>query len=704
MDKRCLEIISILRSSCNNVMVSGLAKQLSVSPRTIRYDLDKIDKFLKENGLPALIRSNYYGILLPDNEEAVERLQEIVKSISPTGYFYTQHERIQRIQLELLFSDGYVTIASMCDKLVVSRSTIVNDIKIAKKDFLNYGIEVESMPRYGFKLSGDERKLRDIIVSIMLQMLPGNEALGFIKEKSYNIRISSVRYREYLSDMDLGIAFKITNKLEKKLEAIWSDNGFIRIAYTIAVCLKRRGKSKLLRFSKAQLAEIESSRDYCIVMNQLKYYGSKYNITFTREESVLIALYVLCSETNSISYFKKENQIKIQISASKIIKKTGDKLNFNFSLHDILHNTLSEHLSHAYYRIKYSINNDSRLYSEIAERYKEVFKAVKSSLGQFEELVGRKVPDNEVAGIATMFCGMYENKTIIERMRYRIVVVSDEGLASINLLTSKLAAAFPEIDILAGVTSHQLTNKEIISKADFIVTTTPLFMTNIKDILIDPLLDSDSIVEIKRHISNTLPKQTKLVSRYQDMLTKMVSIAYKICPEDMYEELITKLIEEVGPIENIYYRRRGVIMLKDMLTVDTIKLNVSANSWEESVKLSGELMVKTGCVEPRFVDAMLRFVTENGPYVVIAPGIAMPHARPEDGVNELCMSLLTLSTPVEFGSEDNDPVEMVICLAAVDNSSHLDALAELLEILGDESKWNTIRTAKDPQDIIALLS
>ncbi len=704
MDKRCFEIFSILKSSCDNVTVSGLGKQLSVSPRTIRYDLDKIDEFLKENGLPPLIRSNCSGILLPDNEEAVERLKELVKSISPAGYFYTQHERIQRIQLELLFSDGYVTIASMCDKLMVSRSTIANDIKIAKKEFLNYGIVVKSMPRYGFILSGDERKLRDAIVSIMFQMLPGNEALGFIKEKSYNIRISSVLYREYFSDIDLGIAFKITNQLEKKLEVIWSDNGFIRIAYTVAVCLKRRDKSKQLIFTKAQLAEIENSRDYNIVMDRLKYYGSKYNISFTREESVLITLYVLCSETNSISYFKKENQIKIQISASKIIRRTGDQLNFNFSLHDMLHNTLSEHLSHAYYRIKYSIRNDSRLYSEIAKRYKEVFKAVKSSLAQFEELLGCKVPDNEVAGIATMFCGIYENKTIIERMRYRIIVVSDEGLASINLLTSKLADAFPEIDIMAGVTRHQLTNKDIISKADFIVTTTPLFMTHTKEILVDPFLDSEGIAEIKRYISNTPPKQTKPVSHYHDMLTKMVSIAYKICPEDMYEELITELIEEVGPIENIYYRRRGVIMLKDMLTVDTIKLNVGANNWEEAVKLSGELMVKAQCVEPRFVDAMLRFVTENGPYVVIAPGIAMPHARPEDGVNKLCMSLLTLSTPVEFGSEDNDPVEMVICLAAVDNSSHLDALAELLEILGDESKWNIIRTAKDAQDIIALLS
>ncbi|MFB8734775.1 PTS sugar transporter subunit IIA [Bacillus sp. SL00103] len=43
---------------------------------------------------------------------------------------------------------------------------------------------------------------------------------------------------------------------------------------------------------------------------------------------------------------------------------------------------------------------------------------------------------------------------------------------------------------------------------------------------------------------------------------------------------------------------------------------------------------------------MIQSVDQNGPYIVIAPQVAIPHARPEDGVNELSMSLMTFEQPV----------------------------------------------------------
>jgi mannitol/fructose-specific phosphotransferase system IIA component (Ntr-type) len=144
-------------------------------------------------------------------------------------------------------------------------------------------------------------------------------------------------------------------------------------------------------------------------------------------------------------------------------------------------------------------------------------------------------------------------------------------------------------------------------------------------------------------------------------------------------------------------------VLKDLLTEKTIKLNVDAKDWEEAVRIGGEILVNNGFVEPRYIEAMVNTVKEIGPYIVIAPGIAMPHARPENGVKQVCMSLITLKNPVEFGNIDNDPVDTVICLGAVDNSTHLKALSDLMSLLKDNSKIENVQKATNIKKILDIL-
>ena len=42
-------------------------------------------------------------------------------------------------------------------------------------------------------------------------------------------------------------------------------------------------------------------------------------------------------------------------------------------------------------------------------------------------------------------------------------------------------------------------------------------------------------------------------------------------------------------------------------------------------------MVDAGFTEPTYTEAMIDVVRDMGPYIVLAPGLAMPHARPEMG-------------------------------------------------------------------------
>ena len=115
------------------------------------------------------------------------------------------------------------------------------------------------------------------------------------------------------------------------------------------------------------------------------------------------------------------------------------------------------------------------------------------------------------------------------------------------------------------------------------------------------------------------------------------------------------------------------------------------------------MLEKTGAVEHRYVDAMVNSVKTIGPYIVIAPGIAMPHARPESGSNKVGMSLITLKNPVNFGNKENDPVKIVVCLCAIDHVTHLKALSELVEMLGDDENVKIISSSTDVNEVLGMI-
>jgi len=118
---------------------------------------------------------------------------------------------------------------------------------------------------------------------------------------------------------------------------------------------------------------------------------------------------------------------------------------------------------------------------------------------------------------------------------------------------------------------------------------------------------------------------------------------------------------------------------------DRIKIEESLNSWEEAVKIGGLLLKQDGIIKQEYIEKMIGVSKQLGPYIVITPGIAIPHARPEDGAKKFGLSLLLIKNGVNFGSH-NDPVFLVISFATPDKQSHLKFLQQLAEILQNSAE------------------
>lgn len=133
-----------------------------------------------------------------------------------------------------------------------------------------------------------------------------------------------------------------------------------------------------------------------------------------------------------------------------------------------------------------------------------------------------------------------------------------------------------------------------------------------------------------------------------------------------------------------------------------IKLHVTVSNWEEAVKRAGGILVNNGYVTSSYVDAMVQTVLKFGPYIVIAPGLALPHARPENGVIRTGISLITLRKPINFGNADNDPVYTVIALASRDNKEHLNILKTITAVLKDKEAIKRIYKSETESDILKI--
>lgn len=135
-------------------------------------------------------------------------------------------------------------------------------------------------------------------------------------------------------------------------------------------------------------------------------------------------------------------------------------------------------------------------------------------------------------------------------------------------------------------------------------------------------------------------------------------------------------------------------MLKQSLVENqSILLNQTAHSWQEAVKLAVDLLEKSGCVKPIYLDNIIKGIEQHGPYIVLAPGFAMPHARPEDGVIKTGFSLVTLTEPIYFDGEE-EGVSMLIALAGSDANTHMEEVVEITQILDDEESETGVNIEK----------
>jgi|SRR5665213_505381 len=139
------------------------------------------------------------------------------------------------------------------------------------------------------------------------------------------------------------------------------------------------------------------------------------------------------------------------------------------------------------------------------------------------------------------------------------------------------------------------------------------------------------------------------------------------------------------------------------LPADAIVIGADATDWRDAVRAAGAALANAGIARPGYSDEMIRMIDEHGPYVVIAPGLALAHARPGPEVLKDGLAVATLATPVNFGHPYNDPVSVVLALAVASGDAHIALVAELANIFNDSSAVADLAAATTVEEVQSIM-
>lgn len=149
------------------------------------------------------------------------------------------------------------------------------------------------------------------------------------------------------------------------------------------------------------------------------------------------------------------------------------------------------------------------------------------------------------------------------------------------------------------------------------------------------------------------------------------------------------------------------MLLEDCLKNDLVDIRENSDlTWQDAVRISGNKLVEHGYIKSGYLDEIIDNVNRNGPYIVIVPGVAMPHAMAEsENVLGTAIGFTKFSNPVQFDPDNSETqAQLFFTLAAKDSDQHLKNISELSELLMSDGLIDKLIAVKSIEDLKSLVA
>ena len=677
MNNRAELLFTLVCKRAERVSVEQFALQHDVTSRTVYKDVERLSALLQAKGYPRI--DNIRGILEYKSPIDIDFSGLLKKN----DLFYFDPEIRRRYIAEMiLLRSERVSVASIQTLTGISRNTVLRDLDEIKELLAEKGILLESTPFVGYTVVGDELTIRAVFVSLVQQNWP---YISLIADKDISLQYIA-KIREYIDAVAGLLSVEFSEEAQKRL-----------IAYLMVSAIRfNAGKRIDISSKKLNVGRESVSREYRAVCDRIDLLEILYNCSNIPEEEIRF-LAAKMQESTVIGYKEllSENWIKINVLVSRFIREMDKRIAYaRFEDDEKLFESIVNHLRPAYWRAVSGEVIENPLAEYVMKEYQELYEATAQAIKLLEEGLSVSFADDEITFITLLFAASLERAKKYIALKPRVIVVCHAGISTSEIVSARLESLF-EVQVVAafGATEAQKWLKE--NQVDFIVSTFPFTYESIRVIEVTPQFDAVD----QKTVANYIKHHKRTISPDEIISVIKNHIAISATEE---HDIKADLGEFLGFAPTKTLKERYSPMLEEVLTEDLVETHYKAVDRDDAVREAGRLLVKKGVAKEEYIEAMIENVKVNGTYIVIAPGIAMPHARPEKGAQGIGFALVSLADPVVFGHPKNDPVQLVIALCAIDHQTHLNALSNLAELLSDPVNVEKILQADTPAEVLEV--
>lgn len=669
LQQRSLNILKILMGS-QNITIEGLQSKTNLSPRQINYDIDLLNNWLENNRYSKIIKRPGGSFRFENN------INDVLEDLSKgnINYILNEKERQKMIFLYIFLNYEMISLYHFMNLLEVSRGTISEDLNKLEKKLHKYNLKIKYSRSKGYQLRGKEEDIQYVMALIIVEIISFEEGnyifQAVLKNKDF----------ELVQKIKLQLVDSINNN-----KMNFTTNNLIIISY-IYIFNVIRGNIIDITPKHELAATIEDVVEYQVARETLNTHKT------TNHNQVKFLTTLLLSYSTGQEKIQTNEYFIIKDTIKNILARLKKTYAVNLSDNKVF-GQLYSHIRPALFRMVFNYPMVNPIKKEIISQYQSIYIIIKELFESLGLNTQRSISEDELAYLTIHLVTFLSKDGDKQKKNITGIIVCPNGIGISVLLYQELSDLFPAINFLDTVSVNEFSN--VVNNVDVVFSTTlietikPLFLVNP---VMNNIEKATLVNNFNRKFGNLNVKENINIKAFINRIEKYVDIKDE-------KGLIDEVSYFFSNNLNLNIKRRQP-MLSELIDEELIQLNVPATDWKDVIRKSAAPLVDTNKITNNYVDAMIKNTEESGPYIVITKNVALPHARPEEGALEVALGVTTLKDPIEFGNEKNDPVKYVFCLSAIDNTTHLKALSELVDLLGDIKFYEVMDNANTSEHII----
>ena len=412
MNSRAAHIVSILIAD-GHASLEHLSRELGISPRLVRYELDGLDAFCRQLGLVAPILDK--GVVCFSDAGQTSSVSGAIDGLDPVDFALSPTER-RDVEFMLFLTSGaaHLTSQQIADRLGVSRSIIDRDVTLLKSELSASGLRLESLSSKGRRLAGSEFAVRRLAV----QVIERNLDFACVHDESVFAWSAVARWLKALGVVDSARELlDIVMGLESGDFGHWLAFDSLRmIVYTLVVMRIRMNSSCVESEQIPDLASVVSSREYVYAVQIADEMARSGDARLPTGEVEYLAMVLLGARFVTPEPYLREDWIGVQMLLDRIVRAMEERLGESFSADQELIESLQNHLGPMVFRLRHGIVTLSPDVEDARAAHPTCFEALEDIVSHEEGGLLGEVSEGDVAYLALYFCAS------IERMARRTAI------------------------------------------------------------------------------------------------------------------------------------------------------------------------------------------------------------------------------------------------------------------------------------------